>query len=76
MAADSSPAARTYSPLERQTIAFANRLTELGVAGHTAIPAGSRAVAPAIEYQFDLDDPAGQGRLNGMLGLLAEAFRD
>jgi acetyl esterase/lipase len=57
-------------PLERQAITLAQKLSQLGVRVDTLFFPADRNPSLPHEYQFNLDDPAGQEALNRMLVFL------
>lgn len=62
-------------PLARQAVAFAETLRQLGVRTDTLFFPADHAPPLPHEYQFNLDDPAGQEALTRMLAFLESTRR-
>ena len=58
-------------PLEPQAVAFAKKLTDLGVRVDSLFFPANQVPPQPHEYQFDLDIPAGQEALTRMLAFLS-----
>ena len=63
-------------PLEPQAVALANKLDALGVEVSTLFFSANRRPLLPHEFQFNLDDPAGQQALGRALAFLGQTFGD